>query len=116
MALIASGIANGAGSRDQESVGEAVNAYYGATLWAIVIGDTDIKNYARLLLASEQHAAQVSLRRMFMVNQLMIMDQTYWHMYPEANSTGRDQPYPDPDVRSLVTIGNVQDWQSGAWL
>ena len=74
MVLTASGIANGAGSRDQESVGEAVNAYYGATLWAIVIGDTDIKNYARLLLASEQHAAQVSLRRMFMVNQLIIMD------------------------------------------
>ncbi|THH05220.1 hypothetical protein EW146_g9962 [Bondarzewia mesenterica] len=92
----ASGIANGAGSRDQESVGEAVNAYYGAMLWASVIGDTDIKNYARLLLASEQHAAQV-----------------YWHMYPEANSTDRDQPYPEADVRSLVTIGNVQDWQSG---
>jgi endo-1,3(4)-beta-glucanase len=30
----ASGIANGAGSRDEESSGEAINAYYGALLWA----------------------------------------------------------------------------------
>ena len=95
----ASGIANGAGSRDQESVGEAVNAYYGSMLWALVSGNTDVYNYARMLLAQEQHAAQV-----------------YWHMYPSQSSTDRDQPYPEQGLRDLVTIGNVQDWQAGAWL
>ncbi|KAF7981371.1 hypothetical protein HWV62_33845 [Athelia sp. TMB] len=95
----ASGVANGAGSRDQESSGEAVNGYYGAMLWANVTGNGNIYNYARLLLATEQHGSQI-----------------YWHMYPEQSSTDRDQPYPEADVRALVTIGNVEDWQSGAWL
>ncbi|KAG6901688.1 hypothetical protein C0995_009179 [Termitomyces sp. Mi166 len=95
----ASGIANGAGDRDQESVGEAVNGYYGALLWADVTGNADIKNYARLLIATEQHAAQV-----------------YWHLYPTASATDRDQPYLEQGLRDLVTIGNVMDWQAGAWL
>jgi endo-1,3(4)-beta-glucanase len=64
-----------------------------------VIGDTDIKHYAQLLLASEQHAAQV-----------------YWHLYPSQSTTARDNPYPEASVRSLITMGNVEDWQSGAWL
>ncbi|KZP11846.1 glycoside hydrolase family 81 protein [Athelia psychrophila] len=79
----ASGVANGAGSRDEESTGEGNNAYYGAMLWANVSGNADIYNYARLLLATEQHGTQ---------------------------------PYPEDGVRALVTIGNVEDWQSGAWL
>lgn len=97
--IAASGMANGAGSRDQESSGEAINGYYGALLWAEVTGNTNIQNYARLLLATEQHASQ-----------------TYWHMYPAASATDRDQPYPEQALRDLVTIGNVEDWQSGAWL
>lgn len=96
---LASGIANGAGSRDEESSGEAINAYYGALLWATVTGNTNMVNYAKLLLASEQHAVQV-----------------YWHMDPASDSNGRDQPYPEQGVRQLVTMGNVEDWQSGAWL
>jgi endo-1,3(4)-beta-glucanase len=96
---VASGIANGAGPRDQESVGEAVNGYYGALLWAEVTGNANIQNYARLLVATEQHAAQV-----------------YWHMYPSTSASNRDQPYPEQDMRSLVTVGNVMDWQAGAWL
>ncbi|KAH8893948.1 family 81 glycoside hydrolase [Thozetella sp. PMI_491] len=95
----ASGIANGAGGRDQESVGEAVNGYYGALLWASVTLSQDFVNYAKLLVATEQHAAQV-----------------YWHLYPSQSETGRDNPYPEPAVRNLVTMGNVMDWQSGAWL
>ncbi|KAF5375528.1 hypothetical protein D9615_009199 [Tricholomella constricta] len=95
----ASGIANGAGPRDQESVGEAVNGYYGALLWAEVTGNTNVKSYARLLIANEQHAAQV-----------------YWHLYPKASATDRDQPYPEVGLRNLVTIGNVMDFQAGAWL
>ncbi|KAG5729861.1 putative endo-1,3(4)-beta-glucanase 2 [Termitomyces sp. T112] len=95
----ASGIANGGGGRDQESVGEAVNGYYGALLWADATSNAEIKNYARLLIATEQHAAQV-----------------YWHLYPTASATGRDQPYPEQSLRDLVTIGNVMDWQAGAWL
>ncbi|KAF8310367.1 glycoside hydrolase family 81 protein [Clavulina sp. PMI_390] len=95
----ASGIANGAGSRDQESSGEAINGYYGAALWANVTGQTDIYNWCRLLIATEQHGVQ-----------------TYWQMNPSSSSTDRDQPYPEPAVRNLVTMGNVEDWQSGAWL
>ncbi|KAH8928622.1 glycoside hydrolase family 81 protein [Atractiella rhizophila] len=95
----ASGMYNGAGSRDQESVGEAVNGYYGAMLWAEVIGNNDIKNYARLLLANEIQAAQI-----------------YWHLYPAADGNARDQPYPEQAFRNLITVGNVEDWQSGAWL
>ena len=68
-------------------------------LWAEVIGNTDLQNLARLLLANEQQAAQV-----------------YWHLYPSADSNGRDQPYPEAGLRQLITIGNVEDWQSGAWL
>ena len=95
---LASGIANGAGSRDQESTGEAINAYYGAMLWATVTGDTAMVDYSRFLLSMEQHGAQV-----------------YWHMLPSSDPNARDQPYPEAGVRSLVTIGNVEDWQAGAW-
>ncbi|EJD34613.1 hypothetical protein AURDEDRAFT_188974 [Auricularia subglabra TFB-10046 SS5] len=95
----ASGIANGAAGRDQESVSEAVNGYYGVLLYATVTNNGNLKNYARLLLATEQQAAQV-----------------YWHLYPSAGSTARDNPYPEAAVRNLVTMGNVMDWQAGAWL
>ncbi len=95
----ASGIANGAGSRDQESSGEAINAYYGGLLWASTTLSQDYVNYAKLLLATEQQGAQV-----------------YWHLYPQQSETARDNPYPEPEVRSLVTMGNVMDYQSGAWL
>lgn len=80
-------------------MGEAVNGYYGALLWSTVTGNNDIVQFSRLLLATEQHAAQV-----------------YWHMYPDQSSTDRDQPYPEQELRDLVTMGNVEDWQSGAWL
>ncbi|KAK4235357.1 glycosyl hydrolase family 81-domain-containing protein [Achaetomium macrosporum] len=95
----ASGIANGAGSRDQESSGEAVSGYYGALLWASVALSQDYVNYAKLLIATEQQASQV-----------------YWHLYPQKGQADRDNPYPEPAVRNLVTMGNVMDWQSGAWL
>ncbi|KAA1467678.1 glycoside hydrolase family 81 protein [Dentipellis sp. KUC8613] len=96
----ASGIANGAGSRDQESSGEAINGYYGSLLWATVAeASADFRNYARLMLATEIQATQV-----------------YWHLYPSASSTDRDNAYPEADVRQLITMGNVEDWQSGAWL
>ncbi|KAJ7118834.1 glycoside hydrolase family 81 protein [Mycena epipterygia] len=93
----ASGIANGGGSRDQESVGEAVNAYYGLVLFANILGNQDIKNWARLLWATEVDGAQ-----------------SYWHLYPNANDP--DTPYPEAGLRSLTTIGNVMDYQAGAWL
>jgi endo-1,3(4)-beta-glucanase len=75
------------------------DGYYGALLWAQVTGNTNIQNYARLLIATEQHAAQV-----------------YWHMYPNTGTNDRDQPYPEQGMPNLVTVGNVMDWQSGAWL
>lgn len=76
-----------------------MNGYYGALLWASVALSTDYINYAKLLLATEQHGAQV-----------------YWHLYPQDDPAGRDNPYPEADLRALTTIGNVEDWQSGAWL
>jgi endo-1,3(4)-beta-glucanase len=95
----ASGIANGGGSRDQESSTEAISGYYGALLWASVALPQDYVNYAKLLIATEQQASQV-----------------YWHLYPQQPQTDRDNPYPEPEARKLVTMGNVMDWQSGAWL
>ncbi|KAF4343989.1 glycoside hydrolase family 81 [Fusarium beomiforme] len=95
----ASGIANGAGSRDQESVGEAVNGYYGAMLWATVALGQEHANFARLLLAMEQQAARV-----------------YWHLYPSAGQDDTTNPYPESKFRDLITVGNVMDWQTGAWL
>ena len=85
----ASGIANGAAGRDQESVSEAVNGYHGVLLYATATGNTALKNYARLLVATEQQAAQV-----------------YWHLYPSAGVSDRDNPYPAATVRNLITMGN----------
>jgi endo-1,3(4)-beta-glucanase len=95
----ASGIANGAGSRDQESIGEAINGYYGALLWASVALSPDYVNYAKFLVATEQHASQV-----------------YWHLYPSQDPNDSNTPYPESEVRDLVTIGNVMDYQAGAFL
>ncbi|KAF7359182.1 Glycoside hydrolase family 81 protein [Mycena sanguinolenta] len=93
----ASGIANGGGSRDQESSGEAMNAYYGLILFADILGNTDFHNWARLLWATEADGVQ-----------------SYWHLYPNVNDP--DTPYPEQGVRNLVTMGNVEDYQAGAWL
>lgn len=95
----ASGIAGGAGSRDQESSSEAINGYYGALLYAVATNNTNLRNFARLLVAIEQEGSRV-----------------YWHLDPTASPTARDNPYPEAGLRNLITIGNVQDWQAGAWL
>ncbi|KAK7215835.1 hypothetical protein V2G26_003838 [Clonostachys chloroleuca] len=95
----ASGILNGAGSRNQESSTEAVNGYYGAMLWASVAINQDYANFAKLLVASEQQATRV-----------------YWHLYPQKSSQDLSNPYPEDGLRNLATIGNVLDWQSGAFL
>ena len=93
----ASGIANGAGGRDQESSGEAINGYYGLLLFAHVTNNQQLINYSRMLLAMEIAGAQA-----------------YWHLYPGANDP--DTPYPEQAFRDLVTVGNVLDTQVGAWL
>ncbi|KAG2186363.1 hypothetical protein INT43_002801, partial [Umbelopsis isabellina] len=92
----ASGIANGAGSRDQESTGEAINGYYGLHLYAQVTNNAALIDYSRMLLAIEEMGAQ-----------------TYWHLYPSVTT---DTPYPETAFRNLITVGNVEDWQAGAWL
>jgi endo-1,3(4)-beta-glucanase len=76
-----------------------VNAYYGALLWASVALSPAYVQYAQLLLASEQQAARV-----------------YWHLYPQQSATDPNNPYPEASVRALTTMGNVQDWQTGAFL
>lgn len=90
----ASGIANGAGPRDQESSGEAINGYYGLLLWADVTNNAALRDYARMLLAIELAGAR-----------------DYWHLYPKVNDP--DSPYPEQAFRDLVTVGNVMDTQVG---
>lgn len=68
-------------------------------LWASVALSQDYVNYAKLLLASEQQAAQV-----------------YWHLYPQQGDNDRDNPYPESAARKLISMGNVEDFQAGAWL
>jgi endo-1,3(4)-beta-glucanase len=68
-------------------------------LWASVALSQDFVNYANLLLTTEQQGAQV-----------------YWHLYPQQSQTDPNNPYPEPGLRALTTIGNVEDWQAGAWL
>ncbi|KAH7101493.1 glycosyl hydrolase family 81-domain-containing protein [Auriculariales sp. MPI-PUGE-AT-0066] len=94
----ASGIANGAGDRDQESLSEAINGAYGVLLYATVTRNSELRDFARLLIATEQAAG------------------IYWHLNPHASPSDLDEPYPEPELRSLVTIGNVMQWQAGAWL
>ena len=96
--IAASGIANGAGDRDQESLTEAINGYYGVLLFAIVIKNARLRDFARLLIATEQVAS------------------IYWHMDPQASESDVDTVYPEPELRKLVTIGNVMQWQAGAFL
>jgi len=96
--FVASGIANGAGDRDQESLTEAINGYYGVLLFATVIKNARLRDFARLLIATEQAAS------------------IYWHMDPQASESDVDTVYPEPELRKLVTIGNVMQWQAGAFL
>jgi endo-1,3(4)-beta-glucanase len=91
------GIANDAGSRDQESTDEAINGYYGLHLWAKVTNKLQLIDYSRMLIAIEQSGAQ-----------------TYWHLYP--NSDDPETPYPEQALRDLTTIGNVEGWQADARL
>jgi endo-1,3(4)-beta-glucanase len=51
------GIANDAGSRDQESTDEAINGYYGLHLWAKVMNKLQLIDYSRMLIAIEQSGA-----------------------------------------------------------
>lgn len=91
----ASGIANGAGPRDQESSGEAINGYYGLLLFASVTQNAKLVDYARFILALEVSGAR-----------------EYWHLYPRVNDD--DTPYPEQAFRELVTVGNVQDTQASS--
>jgi len=92
----ASGIANGAGARDEESSGEALNGYFGLYVYALATSNPSLLGFAKLLLATEVQSVQ-----------------TYWHLYP--NKT-HDTPYPELGFREITTVGNVMDQSSGAWL
>lgn len=82
----ASGIANGAGPRDQESSGEAINGYYGLLLFAHAINNQPLIDYARLILAMEIAGAQ-----------------EYWQLHPK--NTNPDTAYPEQAFRDLTTVG-----------
>lgn len=61
----ADGLVGDGGGRNQESISEACNAWYGIYLYGLATGDDNMKNTGRLLLASEIRSAQ-----------------TYWHILP----------------------------------
>jgi len=56
------GFANGLGpqgsGRNQESTSEAINAWYGLTLWGTVTGNNDLANIGRIMTALEARSAQ----------------------------------------------------------
>ena len=45
-------------AKSQESSSEAVNAYYGAYLFGEVAGDSELADFAKMLLATEIRSAQ----------------------------------------------------------
>ncbi len=67
--------------RNQESTAEAVNAWYGAYLYGLASGESDLEAFGRILLAMESVGAQ-----------------TYWQV--ESDST----IYPEP-FRSFGAVG-----------
>jgi endo-1,3(4)-beta-glucanase len=92
----ASGVAGGAGPRDEESSTEGINGYYGLYLFARSANDCQLQNFARLLMATEIQAVH-----------------TYWHMY--TDTAPMESAYPEPAIRVNTTIGNVMDFQAGSF-
>ncbi|PRP89320.1 glycoside hydrolase family 81 protein [Planoprotostelium fungivorum] len=91
----ASGVANNAGNRDEESTTEAVNGYYGLYTFGLVTNDQNLIDFARLLLATEIHS-----------------NRRYWHLKDDTN----DPAYPEKGYRDLATAGNLMSDSSGQWL
>lgn len=54
----AAGLYDFGDAKNQESTCEAVSAWYGCYLWGVAIGDDNIKNHARILLAAEMRSAK----------------------------------------------------------
>jgi len=92
----ASGVAGGAGPRDEESSTEGINGYYGLYLFARSSGDCQLQDFARILLATEIQAVHA-----------------YWHMY--TDTAPADSAYPELEIRVNTTIGNVMDFQAGSF-
>lgn len=86
-----------ANGKSQESSSEAVNCYYGVSLWALVrhggvSGVSELVDFTRLLLAMEIRSTK-----------------TYWHMVPPDLTTNRTvttEPY-NADFRENYMVGNV---------
>lgn len=54
----AHGLAESASGKDQESFSEAINAWYSIVLWGLAVGDRNIKEHGRILLAKEIRGMQ----------------------------------------------------------
>lgn len=54
-----SGLQTNGDGRSQESSSEAVNAWYGISLWGLVSGQADLRNVGRYLLAKETHSSSL---------------------------------------------------------
>lgn len=52
----ASGIFPSASGRNQESVSEALNAWYGLALYGMALGDASLRDLGRVMLATEMRS------------------------------------------------------------
>ncbi|PRP85441.1 glycoside hydrolase family 81 protein [Planoprotostelium fungivorum] len=102
----ASGIAFGGSDRNQESTSEAVNSYYALSLYALVVQNDDLYQWARILMAQEIKTAQ-----------------RYWHLY-DSNSDPhpQDPSYPRESsynvTENFSTFANLASGagsSAGAW-
>jgi endo-1,3(4)-beta-glucanase len=94
--------------KSQESSSEAVNCYYGASLWSLVRHGqssfgSDLTDFTRLLLAMEIRGAK-----------------TYWHMVPPSelgNNTVASKIY-SPKFQENYMVGNLGmlDVVSSTWV
>lgn len=65
----ASGLFEFGDAKNQESSSEAVNGYYAVYLWGLATGNDELKDWGRILTATEIRATK-----------------KYWHMYPNDKS------------------------------
>ncbi|CAJ1937948.1 unnamed protein product [Cylindrotheca closterium] len=91
----ASGLFPFASGKSMESSSESINCYYGAYLWNMVRGTSNLQsdnfNFARLLLATELRGVQ-----------------TYWHMHSVSNtSIAKWQTLYNPVLTKNLMIGNL---------
>ena len=87
-------------------------------MYALVAKNCELQNFARVCLFFCTSPLHLLLQIHLTLSQLLLASEiqsvrNYWHLYPQATS---ETPYPEQAFRSLTSVGNVEDTQSGAWL